>query len=138
MTTPLGDLPDWQTLVAPAVTAASQEGVGPGTTVSIFQSNTPFRVWGAWISEVFGGNAAYVAGLGAAGAQIKDPAGSFLLVVNCFIATANQTDHAELAIAIPGFTPAAFLGMYTVELITDPVPANSGSTSAAGIFYSQP
>lgn len=138
MTMPLGDLPDWQTLVAPAVTAAAQEGVGPGVTVNIFQSPNPFRVWGAWVNVVFGGNAAYASGLGAAGAQIKDPFSSFLLGVNCLIAAANQVSHAELAIAIPGFTPVLFGGQYTVEIVTDPAPPNATLTASAGIFYSQP
>lgn len=138
MTTPLGDLPDWQTLVAPAVTAASAQSVGPGTTQVIFQSPNPFRVWGAWINEVFGGNAAYASGLGAAGAQIKDALGSFILGVNCIIAAANQFSHAELAIGIPGFTPVLNAGVYTVEIVTDPAPPNTTLTANAGILYSQP
>ena len=138
MTTPLGDLPDWQTIVNPPILPVSLAQQTGGLNGTLIQSSSPFRVWGLWISALFSSNASYVAALNNVASQIKDGAGNVLLEVDLDIRVANTAQHAELSLAIPGFTPALIGGFYTVTLATGASPVNTDYRASAGLFYSAP
>ena len=138
MTTPLGDLPDWQTIVNPPILPASISNQTGGLNGTLLQSTSPFRVWGLWISALFSSNAAYAAALNNIASQIKDGAGNVLLEIDLDIRVANTAQHAELSLNIPGFTPALIGGFYTITLSTGASPANTDYRASAGLFYSVP
>jgi hypothetical protein len=138
MTTPMGDLPDWQTFTAPAILPFSVSDIQASQNPVILQTGTPFRVWGLWLRMSMATNAAYVAAILEVKCQIQDGNGNVLLEVACHITAANQTVHAELAIPVPGFTPALQAGTYQVSLLTGASAANVFFRASAGVYYSQP
>lgn len=138
MTTPLGDLPDWQTIVNPPITPVSLSQQLGGLNGTLIQSTSPFRVWGLWISALFSSNAAYAAALANVSSQIKDGVGNILLEVDLDIRVANTAQHAELSLAVPGFTPAFIGGFFTITLATGASPANTDYRASAGLFISVP
>src|SRR5260370_40768983 len=105
MTTPMGDLPDWQTLVTPPVLAFGISDIQAGLTPVILQTGAPFRVWGMWVRMSLATNAAYVAAILEVGTQIVDSNGAVLLDVASHLTAANQSQRGSKAIARPGCTP---------------------------------
>lgn len=138
MTTPMGDLPDWQTLVSPATLAAAIHFQGGGLVGQILQSSAPFRVWGVWVATVFSSNGSYAAALANIATQIQDSLGNTILEAACNLRVANQISSSHLAIAVPGFTPALNAGFYQMQLATGASPVNTDYHGSGGIFYSMP
>src|SRR5260370_21741094 len=138
MTVPRGDLPDWQTFTAPAILPASVSDIQAGSVPPILQQGTPFRVWGLWVRMSMCTNSAYVAAILEIKTQLQDGAGNVLAEVACHVTAANQTQHAELAISVPAFTPAQFGGTYVVNLVPGASAANVFYRASAGVYYSQP
>jgi hypothetical protein len=138
MTTPKGDLPDWQTFTAPPILPASVVDQAASFTSQILQSVSPFRVWGIWVRMSVCTSGAYVAAVLEMKTEIQDGNGNVLLEVACHVVAANQITHAELTMPCPGFTPANSGGFYQVQLKTDPSAANVFYRGSGGIFYSQP
>jgi hypothetical protein len=138
MTTPMGDLPDWQTFTAPPILPASVIDQQASLTSQILQNTVPYRVWGIWVRMSVTTAAAYAAAVLEIKTQILDGNNNVLLEVACHVVAANQTVHAELAIPCPGFTPGNTGGFYQVQLKTDPSAANVFYRASGGIFYSQP
>lgn len=138
MTTPLGDTPDWQTLVTPNILAAFVQDLGGGLFDPILSLANPFRIWGAWVSFRFSSNSSYVAGLGSCEVNIQDGAGHIILLVSGSVRVASQVTNDSLSISIPGFTPGIFSGSYEIAISTASTPANTDFKASAGIYYSQP
>jgi len=139
MTTPMGDLPDWQTLVTPPVLAFGISDIQAGLTPVILQTGAPFRVWGMWVRMSLATVTVYVAAILEVVTQIVDSNGAVLLEVACHVTAANQSQHDSKAIAIPGYTPAAAAGpSYVISLKTGASAANVFYRGGGGIFYSQP
>jgi|SRR5579859_48233 len=138
MTTPTGDLPDWQTLTAPPILPASVTDQQASLTSQILQSGTPFRVWGIWMRHSMVTNASYVAAVLEIKTQIQDGNGNVLLEVASHVVAANQTVHAELSIPVPGFTPALVGGFYQVQLVSGASATNVFYRASGGIYYSSP
>lgn len=138
MTMPAGDQPDWQTLVSPQIVVASIIDQANNLNSAIFQSTSPFRVWGVWVRGSAATAAAYAGGVQEIKTRILDGFGNAILEVAFHVIAANQIAHAELAIPLNGFTPAIAAGFYTIDLNTDPELANTFYKGSGGIFYSQP
>ena len=102
MTTPIGDLPDWETLVSPNITSNSFGNIGAGLVDQLFQSVNPFRIWGAWIDVTIASGGSFTGGPVEWGAQIGDGSGLALIRVQRHVAVANQINAGSLSIAIPG------------------------------------
>lgn len=138
MTVPMGDLPDWQTLVTPNILTASVIDQANNVNGNIFQSATPFRVWGLWVRGSAATSSTYAGGVQEIKTRLLDGFGNALLEVAFHLIAANQIAHAELAIPIGGYTPPLVAGNYTILLSTDPELANTFYKGSGGIFYSQP
>jgi len=134
----MGDLPDWQTFTAPAILPFTVSDIGASTNAVILQTGTPYRVWGIWVRMSMSTSAAYVAAILETKTQVVDGNGNVLLEVACHVTAANQTVHAELAIPVPGFTPALVGGTYITSLLSGATAANVFYRASAGIYYSQP
>lgn len=137
MTTPLGDQPDWQTLVTPQVVPKSIFNQQGGVNGTLFSSATPFRVWGIWISSSFSSNASFVAALQNVFTEIQDGFGNVLLAVVNTIRVANSVNVQALSLALPGVTPQVS-GNFTVNLVSGASPANTDYRVNGGIYVSQP
>ncbi len=138
MTTPIGDLPDWETLVSPNITSASFANIGAGLVDTLLSSPTPYRIWGVWIDVTVASAGAFTGGPVEWGAQIGDGSGLALIRVQRHIAVANQNNAGSLSIQLPGFTPKISSGNYTTNLITDTGITNLFTRASGGILYSIP
>lgn len=138
MTTPMGDLPDWETLVTPQILSAAAANIGPNNIQQLLQSANPYRIWGVWISITCATSSSYALGVQTIGAQIGDGSGKPLLRVQIHITTTNQIPNQSLAIPINGYTPVLSSGFYTTNLVTDVGQANAFFRANGGILYSQP
>lgn len=138
MTTPMGDLPDWQTLVTPQIVAATLFDQGGGVSATLRLSTSPFRVWGVWVAFRYSSNSVYAAGLGSAGVEIQDAAGNTLIAISGSVRVANQVVNGGLAIPIPGFTPQIAGVSYQVNLVTAATVANTDFRASGGIYFSVP
>lgn len=138
MTTPIGDVPDWQTLTAPQILAASQIDQPAGASFVIFSSVNPFRVWGAWLRMSLCTNASYVAAVLEIQCRLQDGAGNPLLDIACHVVAANQLNHNELSLSVPGFTPGFGGGTYNVQIVTSASAANVFCRVSGGVYYSVP
>ncbi len=138
MTTPMGDLPDWQTFTAPAILPFSVSDIQASQSPALLQSGTPFRVWGIWLRMSMSTNAAYVAAILEVVTQVIDGGNALLLELACHVTAANQSQHDAVSIAVPGFTPALVAGTYTVSLKTGASAANVFFRAGGGIYVSQP
>lgn len=137
MTAPMGDLPDWETLVQPNILTASSFNQTGGIAFNLFQSAAPFRVWGVWISAAYSSNSAYVSALSNVLSEIQDGAGNTLLAIVNTLRVANQVSTGQLAIPLPGWTPQ-ISGTYGVSLVSGASAANTDYRINGGIYYSQP
>lgn len=138
MTTPKGDIPDWQTLVTPQILVASILDQGAGGAGQIIQSGSPFRIWGVWVAHRFSSNNTFVTGGGAVITAIKDGMGNALLAVESDVRVANQVTWAHNSLPVPGFTPAFNAGSYQCQLVTSAAVANTAYFASGGILYSVP
>jgi hypothetical protein len=138
MTTPQGDLPDWQAFTAPPVLVSGLSDIQANINATILQSGTPFRVWGVWVRMSMSTSAGYVAAILEIVTQIVDGNGNVLLEVACHVTAANQSQHDCLAIPVPGFTPALSSSLYAISLKTGASAANVFYRGGGGIYYSQP
>lgn len=138
MTTPLGDQPDWQTLVVPQQLAVASLDQQNNITAAILDMVTPFRVWGCWVRQSMCTNAAYVAAVLEMTALLRDGQSHNLLEVACHVVAANQLAHAELSLPLNGFTPAPLGGHWQVNLTTSASTANVFYRASGGIVYSVP
>lgn len=137
MTTPAGDLPDWQTLVTPMIVPAAAVAVAGGGSTVIFTSPNPFRVWGMYLAAEYDSTAAFNAP-NSIGIRIQDGALINALAMNLALEAASTVDSGQLAVSVPGLTPSLHAGAYTLNLVVDPLAANTNVTARAGIYYSQP
>lgn len=139
MTTPLGDLPDWTTGVAPLVRSSSEVNQGAGLVLPLQTGVQKFRVWGAWISITVASDGSFTAGSPQTwGAQIGDSIGGALVRAQVHIANIDQVNQQHVNIAIPGFTPLISGGSYTINFITDVGIAHLFTRASGGILYSIP
>ena len=138
MTTPMGDLPDWETLVSPQILSAAAANVGPNNVQPLLASLSPYRIWGVWLSITVATAAAYAAGVQTIGAQIGDGSGKPLLRVQVHITSPDQLANQPLAIPVAGFTPILSGGFFTTNLVTDVGQTNAFFRANGGILYSQP
>lgn len=138
MTTPMGDLPDWQTLVTPNILTASILDQTGGLNSRILSLSTPYRLWGVWLSYRFSTNAAYSAGLASAVNEIQDDLGNVILAISGSLRLANTATSGALSLAIPGFTPAPNAGFYNINLVSGVTPANTDFHISGGVYYSSP
>lgn len=138
MTTPLGDLPDWQTLTTPQILAASILDQLPAQQAIIHGVASPFRVWGLWVRLSVATSSAYVTAVNELTAKIVDGNLAPLLEVAVHVEQAGQIAHAELAIPIPGFTPPNSGATFIVQLVSSSAPANIFYRCSGGVFYSNP
>lgn len=138
MTTPAGDLPDWQTIVNPPILSAAIQDQPGGAEAGILTMTKPFRIWGAWVSYRYSSNTAYVAGLGSSQVLIKDVNGNIILTISGELRVASQSISGQLAIAVPGLTPAMNGGLWVATLHTDATAANTDYRASGGIYYSVP
>lgn len=138
MTTPLGDLPDWNVLTTPNQLAIASLDQQNNITAAILDMTQPFRVWGVWVRQSLCTTAAYVAAVLEMTALVRDGQSHNMLEVACHVVAASQIAHAELAIPLPGFTPAPLGGHWQVNLTTSASTANVFYRASAGIFYSVP
>lgn len=138
MTTPIGDTPDWQTLVAPPILAAGQIDQPAGASFAILSLANPYRVWGVWARLSISTNASYVAAILEVQCRIQDGNGNPLLDIACHVTAANQSQHAELALAVPGFTPGNTAGSFAVQIVISASAANVFVRASGGIYYSNP
>lgn len=138
MTTPLGDQPDWQTLVSPQQLAIASIDQQNNVTAAILDMVQPFRVWGVWVRQSLCTTSTYAGGVLEMTALVRDGQSHNMLEVACHIIAANQIAHAELAIPLNGFTPAPLGGHWQVNLTTSATIANMFYRASAGIYYSVP
>lgn len=138
MSTPLGDLPDWQTLVTPQILTASSFNQVGGINHTLVTSGAPFRVWGAWISAVYSSNASFVAALQNVLSELQDGFGNTLLAIVNTLRVANSVSTGQLAIPLPGWTPALSGGAYTVALVSGASALNTDYRINGGVYFSQP
>lgn len=138
MTVTAGDTPDWQTLTAPQIQAASQLDQPAGAAFVIVGSPNPFRVWGVWARISVCTNASYTGGVLEIQCHILDGAGNLLLDVAVHVVAANQINHAELSLPVPGFTPGFGGGTYNVQISTTPSATNVFCRVSGGVYYSIP
>ena len=138
MSSPAGDLPDWQTLVTPLVQPASQIGSGATSGLVIASFGTPFRIWGAWIAASFVTDNAYNLGVQQIDALIEDGAGNGILALPLGVSFAEQTMFDSVAIGVSGLTPVVHTGNFEVLLVVTAPGAHSFVRVSAGIYYSDP
>lgn len=138
MTTPIGDLPDWETLVSPNITSASFANIGAGLVDTLLTSASPYRIWGVWIDVTVASSSTFAGGPVEWGAQIGDGSGLALIRVQRHIAIASHEAGGSLSIQLPGFTPKISGGFYTTNLITDAGITNLFTRASGGILYSIP
>jgi hypothetical protein len=138
VTQPQGDLPDWQAFTAPPCLAASTGDQPANTSFAIVTSGSPFRIWGVWLRLSIATSSAYTGGVLGWEGKVLDGAGNILLDLMVHVIAANQINHAELAIPVPGFTPGFGGGSYNIQGITPATLTNVFARWAAGAFYSIP
>lgn len=134
----MGDLPDWQTLVTPAVLQAGTFDITASTTSPIISVFSPIRIWAMWLRMSISTSAAYVAAILEQVCKMQDLSGNVLFDLACHVTAANQSQHDHIVIPVSGFTPLPLGGTWGVELVTGPTAANVFSRASAGIFYSSP
>jgi hypothetical protein len=138
MTVPLGDMPDWQTQVIPNIQAASIIDQQASITAAILDLTQAFRVWGVWVRMSVCTNASYVAAVLEIASLVRDGSSHNLIEVANHVVAANQINHAELAMPVPGFTPVQLGGHWQINLTTGASAANVFYRASAGILYSVP
>lgn len=138
MTVTAGDMPDWTTQVAPLVTSNSATNQSPGAVVQIFQSATPYRIWGVWVSISAGASSSFTGAPVTWGAQIGDGSGIALVRAQVHLAAAGASDSDALSLALPGFTPKISGGFFTTNLVCDAAITNVFARGNGGILFSQP
>jgi hypothetical protein len=138
MTSPMGDLPDWQTLVTPNVVQGNVIDQGANLTSALFSSGAPFRVWSLWVRISISTNSTYAGGQAEMRAQAQDGGGNVLLETAVIMSAANQTANQALALSLPGFTPINFGGTYSIVLVTSVGLTNLTFRASCGMFYSIP
>lgn len=138
MTALTGDEPDWGTLVSPFVLNASANNVGPNNVTQLFQSTSPYRIWGVFLSVSTATNAGYASGLQTIGAQLGDGSGASLIRCQVHVTGVNDKGNQALAMAINGYTPIKSGGFYTTNLVTDVGFSGLFFRANGGILYSIP
>lgn len=138
MTTPLGDLPDWQTFTAPAVQTAALIDQQASLVNPVFASVNPFRVWGVWLRLSVCTSASYVAAILELTADLSDGSSNIILELAVHVTAANQSQHEHATIAVPGWTPKPLGGDYRVNLFSSASAANVFYRCSGGIYYSVP
>ncbi len=138
MTTPMGDLPDWQIPSPPGILAVATIDQQATLTTPILQMAQPFRVWGLWLRMSMSTNAAYVAAILEISCELEDGSSNALLELACHVTAANQSQHANASIAVPGFTPMPLGGFWQVNLFTGASTANVFFRASGGLYYSVP
>lgn len=138
MTTPKGDLPDWETLVTPLMLTASQNNIGPNNNVVVHSDPAPFRVWGCWLSVSAATSSGYTSGVQTIGAQISDIGNNVLLRCQLHVFGANNTINQALAIPVNGFVSSVAAMIFQINLITDVGFTGLFFRANAGILYSKP
>jgi len=138
MTAPMGDLPDWQVPSPPGILAVATLDQQATLNTVLFQSAVPFRVWGLWLRMSMATNAAYVAAILEITTELMDGNSNGLLELACHVTAANQSQHANAAIAVPGFTPQPLGGFWQVNFFTGASAANVFFRASAGLYYSIP
>lgn len=138
MTAPMGDLPDWETLVTPLILTASQTNIGPGNNVVVHSEVTPFRVWGAWLSLSTATSSGYTSGVQTIGAQVSDIGGNVLLRGQLHVPGPSFATNQSLAIPVNGYVSSVAAMIYQISLITDAGFTGLFFRANAGILYSKP
>lgn len=138
MSTPPGDLPDWQAFVAPPVLNASTIDQPASVGIALFSSAQPFRVWGVWIRLAIASSSAFVASTVEGFVKIADGFGNVLLDACAYILQPGQLNHMNNSIAVPGFTPQFGGGSYNITATAAGTAANIFMRWSAGIYYSVP
>jgi len=131
-------MPDWSVQVAPLVTSNSGTNQSPGTVFQIFQSASPYRIWGVWVSVSAGASSSFTGAPVTWGAQVGDGSGIALVRAQVHLAGASTSDSDALSLAIPGFTPKVSGGFFTTNLVTDAAITNVFARGNGGILFSQP
>jgi len=138
MTTPIGDLPDWQTLVTPQVVPNVIFDQTGNVAALLRRSVNPYRVWGVWIAVTISTNGSYVTGTQLVDTKVQDGSAVPLLACSVRVIAALDYQVVHLAIPLPGVTPSLLGGFYDINLVTGVSSANTAYTASAGILTSQP
>jgi hypothetical protein len=138
VTTPKGDLPDWQAFTAPPVLVASSGDQPANTSLAIVTSANPFRVWGVWLRLSIATSSSYAGGVLGWEVKLLDGAGNLLLDEMVHVIAANQINRSNIAIAVPGFTPGFGGGSYNVQGSAAATLTNVFARWSAGVYYSMP
>lgn len=138
MTTPQGDLPDWQTFTAPPVLAVNSGDQPASTSFNLLSLAAPYRVWGVWLRQSMCTSSTFAPGILEWPVTIKDGAGNVLLDLSVHVSNANQTVSESNSIAVPGFTPALVGGLYTIIIAAPATLTNVFARYNGGMYYSSP
>jgi hypothetical protein len=139
MTTPnLGDLPDWQALVAPNILLSTSISQSAGANVVVASAPNPLRLWGAWMDVSIASANAFVGGPSVWGANLQDDNGTVYLRIACHLAVANQNNRGQQYVDFKGIVIPTTAGAARFRFVTDANITNVFVRASCGVLVSNP
>lgn len=138
MSTPQGDLPDWQTLTSPVFQNASGSVNNGSPTFVLISSPSPFRLWQVTLVVSMWSVAAPPAAGDGGSVVVEDGTGAFVIGVPLQMMQAITQVHFPVVLSMYGYQPKKSGGLYQVIVNSNMSGTATKYTHECAALFSQP